>query len=189
MGGTFDPPHLGHLELAKSALKQLKLDKVLWVLTGQSPFKTHSKLTDAAIRLEMLKSMLEDLPLHELSKVDLERPAPHYTSETLQILHQQFPKSQLYFLMGSDSLRAFPNWNEPEKIVDLCEFAVWKRPESEFTSENQLIQGIHWIEKPPNNISSSEIRKRIFEGSSFHEFITGQVGKLISLHQLYQSSE
>ncbi len=190
-GGTFDPPHLGHLELATMAQKQLGLLKVIWVLTGRSPFKINHHLTDEKLRLEMLQSLLSKSLNHEISFVELNRPAPHYTSETLQILHQQFPNKQLYFIMGSDSLRALSRWNQPQKIVDLCEFAVWKRPgfemEVDFKSKNTFLDfsKLHWLNAPSKLISSSEIRKRFQNGLSCEKLITSTVNQLIKSHQLY----
>ena len=108
-GGTFDPPHFGHLALASAAHEQLKLDKVLWVVAGQSPLKLDRPLSPAESRVEMVQAAIADNPAFVLSRVDLDRPGPHYTIETLEILSDpaamaQIRRSEAYFRRGGKGL-------------------------------------------------------------------------------------
>ena len=103
-GGTFDPPHVGHLILAMEAYDQLKLDRVLWVLAPNPPHKLGKKITDLDIRIEMVKAAINSDPMFEFSRVDIDRPGPHFVLDTMRILHEQKPDDELVFLMGGDSL-------------------------------------------------------------------------------------
>ena len=104
-GGTFDPPHLAHLILAEEARYQLALERVLWVLTPESPLKPNDRITPVEQRLDMLEAALIENPAFEVSRVDLDRPPPHYAFETLKILKGSFSKGELFYLMGGDSFR------------------------------------------------------------------------------------
>lgn len=110
-GGTFDPPHIGHLILAAEALAQLELDRVLWVLTPNPPHKTRRSLTPVALRYELLRAAFEADPAFVISWVDLDRPPPHYAVDTMRLLRQDHPRDRLVYLMGSDSLDDLPLWH------------------------------------------------------------------------------
>jgi len=98
-GGTFDPPHLGHLILAAEASSQLKLDKLLWVLTPDPPHKRDQHLTPIEIRFELVKLSLMDDPTFEMSRVDLDRPGPHFTLDTVKLIKQEFPGADVFYLI------------------------------------------------------------------------------------------
>ena len=128
-GGTFDPPHLGHLILAAEARAQLGLDKLLWVLTPDPPHKQGQSIARIENRLEMVKLAIVDDPQFELSTVELTRPGPHYAVDTVQILARQNPGAKLVYLMGGDSLRDLPTWHRPAEFVSACQMiGVMRRP-------------------------------------------------------------
>ena len=106
-GGTFDPPHIGHLILAAEALDQLQLDKVLWLLTPFPPHKISQSITPLLQRLQMLQAALVDEPRFELSRLDIDRPPLHYAVDTLALLRQNVPSAQLVYLMGEDFAERF----------------------------------------------------------------------------------
>ena len=117
-GGTFDPPHLGHLILAAEATAQLGLDRLLWVLTPDPPHKRHLQLTPIEIRLALVELALKNDANFELCRVDLEREGPHYTLDTIKLIHQSNPDAAIYYLIGGDSLHDFPDWYKPADLLD-----------------------------------------------------------------------
>lgn len=191
-GGTFDPPHIGHLLLAQVALEFLQLDQVLWILTGQSPFKMDSPPTTIEIRQPLLLAALADHPQFSISTVDMDRPPPHYTADTVQILAAQYPESQRIWLMGGDSLQSFPRWERAASILQFCEVAVWERP-TDRIDWNRLhaampnIAGkVTMIPAPLLDISSSDIRARARAGKSLRYWVMPQVATFIHTHALYR---
>ena len=109
-GGTFDPPHLGHLILAEEARYQLNLDRILWLLPPVSPLKTDAVISPLEQRLELLEAALQDNPYFEVSRIDIDRPQPHYAFESVKILKDEYPGEQLVYLIGGDSLEDLPSW-------------------------------------------------------------------------------
>jgi len=190
-GGTFDPPHLGHLALASAALEQLILDKVLWVVSGQSPLKLDRALSPAEIRVEMVQAALAGNPAFALSRVDLDRPGPHYTVDTLEILGREFPGAKLYFLMGEDSLRDLPKWQRPREIISQTWLAVSGRPGAlaDLADLEQSLPGVTvrvvWVQSPLVAIASSDIQRRIREGQSVREMVPPGVLAIIERERLY----
>ncbi len=103
-GGTFDPPHLGHLILAAEAQSQLALDSVLWVLTADPPHKSGQAISAWPTRLELLQAATRQDQGFTISRVDIDRPPPHYAFETVRLLKQEYPQAELFYLMGGDEL-------------------------------------------------------------------------------------
>jgi nicotinate-nucleotide adenylyltransferase len=128
LGGTFDPPHYGHLVLAQEAAWQLQLERVLWVPARQNPLKEGGVTTDIEDRCAMVALAIADDPLFELSRLDIDRPPPSYTADLLWELHA--PGRELYFLVGADILPELPRWRSPEKILRLARLVVINRPEA-----------------------------------------------------------
>src|SRR5512135_1764894 len=144
-GGTFDPPHLGHLILASEARAQLHLDRLLWVLTSVPPHKLGQPITPLDDRLVMLRRALKDDPAFEISRVDIDRPGPHYSTDTMRLLREGNPGAALVFLIGEDSLRDLTTWHEPARLVAECdEIGVMGRPgvETNLTGLEAKIPGI-----------------------------------------------
>ncbi|OVE76334.1 nicotinate (nicotinamide) nucleotide adenylyltransferase [bacterium F11] len=130
LGGTFDPVHNGHLMLAQAALSQLRLSRVYFVLSPQSPFKQHRSITSVADRLSMLRLALHGKPGMSVGLWEKDRPGPHYTATTLRLLKSRFPRHHLFFIMGSDTMRSFPRWKNPHEIAELATLVVGLRPGS-----------------------------------------------------------
>src|SRR4030042_7151163 len=121
LGGTFDPIHSGHLVIAEKARLKLKLARVLFVPVGQPRLKTGRKIAPAADRVEMVKLAIADNPHFELSTVEIGRPGPSLSVETVAILQQQLgAEARLFFLVGWASLAELPQWKEPAKRIQLC---------------------------------------------------------------------
>lgn len=192
-GGTFDPPHTGHLVLAEEAQAQLNLWKVFWVLTAGPPHKVGHSITPLCDRINMVLGAIRDNPYFELSRVDIDRPPPHYSVDTLQFVADAHPQMELVYLMGGDSLRDFPRWHEPRTFVDRCDvIGVMQRPGGriDLADIERDIPGIsnkiQYIETPQLEISSSEIRSRIHEGRPYRYYLPQPVFDYITLHNLYR---
>ena len=111
-GGTFDPPHVGHLILAEECRTQLRLDRLLWVVTNQPPHKLDQTLSPVEKRVEMVQLSIAGNSHFELSRVDIDRPGPHYAVDTVRLLQEQLPEAELFYLMGGDSLHDLPTWHD-----------------------------------------------------------------------------
>jgi nicotinate-nucleotide adenylyltransferase len=191
-GGTFDPPHIGHLILAGEAISQLKLTRLLWVLTPIPPHKLNQPITPVEIRLEMLNLVLINDREFELSRVEMDRPGPHYAADTMQILGTQYPSATLIFLMGGDSLRDLPSWHLAPDLVAACsEIGVMRRPGDsidliELDTQIPGVQNkVRFVEAPLLDIASSEIRRRVRQGKAFRYYLTPEVYMYILSKKLY----
>jgi nicotinate-nucleotide adenylyltransferase len=192
-GGTFDPPHVGHQILAAEARQQLKLDQVLWVLTPDPPHKEGQLISPLDIRMELLRAALDDDPGFVLSCVDIDRPPPHYSLDTMRLLTGQYPTADLVFLMGSDSLRDLPTWHLPLEFIKSCkEIGVMHRPGdlARLDEVEEQLRGVsarvRWILAPLLEIASSDIRQRARDGRPYRYFLPPAVYQLIQSHGLYK---
>jgi nicotinate-nucleotide adenylyltransferase len=192
-GGTFDPPHLGHLILASEARNQLRLTRLLWVLTPHSPHKLGNPLTEISQRLEMVQCAIADEQTFELSTIEFERPAPQYTVDTLEILKRQNPAADLILLMGADALRGLTSWHRPADLVAICrEIGVMRRPGESIplSTLEAVLHGIkdkvRFVEAPLLQISSREVRRRIAEGLEYRYFLPPAIYDYIQTHNLYR---
>lgn len=191
-GGTFDPPHLGHLILAAEAQNQLELERVLFVLTPAPPHKTGLAITSLEQRLALLQAALEEAPGFEISRVDIDRQPPHYAVDTVRLLRQAYPGAKLTYLMGGDSLMDLPLWRHPSEFVQACDtIGVMRRPGDRVSllALEEQIPGLalktQFIRVPLLEISSSEIRQRIREGKPVRYFLPPAVYRLILSERLY----
>jgi nicotinate-nucleotide adenylyltransferase len=194
-GGTFDPPHLGHLILAAEARSQFDLEQVLWVVTQLSPLKQDQAITPIQHRLEMVRLALHDAPEFGLSTVDIDRPGPHYSVDTVRILARQNPAAQLTYLMGGDSLRDLPKWHDPLEFVHACHaIGVMRRPgdEVDLPALEQRLPGltakVRWMETPLIDISASDIRARAVAGQPFRHYLPAAVYGYIVQNGLYRNN-
>jgi nicotinate-nucleotide adenylyltransferase len=192
-GGTFDPPHLGHLILASEARSQLGLTRLLWVLTALPPHKRGQVIGPLEDRLAMIRLALKDEPAFELSRVDIDRPGPHYTLDTLNLLRQQHVGSELVLVIGGDSLRDLPQWHRPADVLAACDsIGVMRRPGDEIdlteleASLPGLIEKLSFVDAPLLEISSHEIRERAGQGLPFRYYVPAEVHQYIVSHHLYQ---
>ena len=190
-GGTFDPPHLGHLILAEEARDQLGLERLLWVLTPDPPHKQGQPVSALSPRLELVQAAIGDNPAFELSRVDMDRPGPHYALDTVLLLQKQFPGADLVYLIGGDSLHDLPTWHCPRELVEACAaLGVMRRPgdQVDLGRLEMEIPGIgvklEWIDAPLLEISSHEIRERAAEGRPFRYYLPEKVYNLILTRNL-----
>jgi nicotinate-nucleotide adenylyltransferase len=195
LGGTFDPIHNGHLDLARSAQRALKLDKVLFVPAGQPPHKRDVAVTPSPHRSKMVELAIAGQPCFAVSRVDLDRSGPHYTVDTVTRLKAEYNlgAETCFFIIGSDSLEALPTWHAPEKLLKLCRIAVGHRPGyrpdlADLTSLlPDLPERITWVEMPANPISATVLRQRIACGEDITGSIPSAVLAYIRQTGLYKS--
>jgi nicotinate-nucleotide adenylyltransferase len=192
-GGTFDPPHIAHLILADEACSQLGLEGLLWVLTPDPPHKQGQPITPLEDRLAMVQAVLADNPLFMLSRVEIDRPAPHYALDTVRLLSAQYPGCELIYLIGSDSLRDLPTWHQPGEFVEVCHcLGVMQRPDVKIdlaaleTQIPGLTRKIRLIHGPLIEISASQIRQRVSQGAPFRYYVPKVIYDIIQERRLYR---
>ncbi len=192
-GGTFDPPHIGHLILAAEACEDLHFDRLLWVLTPVPPHKLDQRVRPLEHRMSMLELAIADNPKFELSRIEMDRPGPHYTVDTMRLLADERPSADLVLLIGGDSLHDLPTWHRPAELVAVChEIGVIRRPGNsvDLSAWEGQIPGtqakVRFIDAPLLDISSSAIRRRIRENLPFRYYLSPPVYEYILKNRLYK---
>jgi nicotinate-nucleotide adenylyltransferase len=191
LGGTFDPPHMGHLILGEYASDALQLTQMLFVPAGDPPHKQAEAKTLLEHRLTMLKLALADNEHFQMSRADVDRPGPHYSVDMVQIIRDSYPDAEVYFVMGGDSLRDLPKWYRPQEFIRLCKLAVMRRPgdtASAAMHENVLpglAERVTMIDAPLIDISGIHIRARVQAGQSIRYLVPESVRDYIQMNQLY----
>ena len=193
LGGTFDPPHIAHLVMADQARSQLNLSRVLVVLAGQPPHKLGRPVTPIEHRLAMTQLAIADDASLALSHVEVDRPGPHYTADTLAMLRAAHPEDELYLLIGSDSLRDLTAWRDPARVIAQARLAVMRRPDAEpdMRALEVAIPGIgarvEWVDAPRLDVSSHDIQRRVRAGLSIRHLVPTAVERYIVEHGLYRA--
>lgn len=191
LGGTFDPPHLAHLILAEEAVHRLELTAVLWVPTAEPPHKPDQPITPIEHRLRMVELAIAGNPAFAVSRVDIDRPGPHYSVDTVTIIKGEY--AQVAFLMGADSLDQILSWHRPRDLVNACSaLAVMKRPGVDPNLEelDEQLPGLQAklqvLEAPMVDISSQAIRRRIREAHPHRYVLPQRVVEYIHSERLYR---
>jgi len=172
IGGTFDPIHVGHLVAAEEVRHCLRLEKVLFVPAGQPPHKKLQKVSPAIHRVKMVELSIASNPFFELSLVDVRRPGKSYTVETLEIIRREYPAdTELYFIIGMDSLAELTTWKDPARLIALAKLAVVNRPpypKVDLMSLEAKLPGVsrrvEMVEIPGIYIASSDLQERVATG-------------------------
>jgi nicotinate-nucleotide adenylyltransferase len=193
-GGTFDPPHLGHLIVAETCADALDLSRVLWVPAADPPHKQDRGISAAQHRLIMVDVAIAGNGRFALSRVDVDRPGPHYSVDMVALIAEKYPDAALYFLMGGDSLRDLPTWHQPDRLIAQCQLGVIRRPGDRvdeirpalYDALPALRGHLHVIDAPLIAISGSEIRQRVREGQSIRYRVPGAVAVYIAAGGLYR---
>jgi nicotinate-nucleotide adenylyltransferase len=190
LGGTFDPPHYGHLAAAQEASARLHLDRVLFLPARQNPLKRSAPSSSADDRCAMVSLAIADNPVFELSRLDMDRPPPSYTADLLRAL--QAEGRELYFIVGADILPELARWREPEEILRLARLAVVNRPGSPPSDVRALeavvpgaAQRVDLVEMPGLAIASRELRERVRAGLPIRYLTPPAVERYIAEHRLY----
>jgi nicotinate-nucleotide adenylyltransferase len=192
-GGTFDPPHLGHLILAEMAAESLKLARVIFVPAGTPPHKrTRDVRESVEHRLSMVERAIAGNPRFALSRVDVDRAGPHYSVDMLRLLRDEYPGATFVFLIGADSLRDLPKWSRPQEIIELARLGVMRRPDAELDLDalERAIPGIgariEWIAAPRIEIASHVVADQIADGCSVRYQVPDAVLAYIQQQGLYR---
>ena len=194
LGGTFDPIHIGHLVIAEEARIKLGFNEVLFVPAGQPWRKLDRNITPAAHRVEMVRRAIADNPYFKLCTLEVERPGPSYTVDTLTMLRKQLgSEASLFFILGRDTLAELPLWKEPKKLVQLCRLVVPPRLGSKDlrhleTAIPGLLDKVIQLDMPVIGISSAEIRQRIAQGLTIRYLVPAEVEKYIAEQKIYPTS-
>lgn len=193
MGGTFDPPHIGHLIAAQTVLEQLKLDKIVFVPTGNFKYKANAGVSAAEKRYEMTRLAISDNKNFEICDAETKEKSCSYTFSTLEKLHEIYINSQLYFIVGADSLDYMDKWKNPEKIFKQASVAAVGR--SGFDEERVFKKAKFLSDKygadiniaamPCIELSSTLIRQRLRQGQSVRYMVCDKVIEYIKKHKLY----
>ena len=186
-GGTFDPPHIGHLIAAQDACVQLALDRVLFVPAGQPPHKLDQKVSPPELRLEMLMAALADDERFQVSQVELRRAGPSYMVDTLRELRRDFSGDDLFLLLGADQVRELHTWREPEEVARLAHIVLISRTGVVAVPQLQVLVG-QSIEVTRIDVSATQIRNRIAAGQSIRYLVPAAVEQIIHRRGLYQPS-
>ena len=190
-GGTFDPPHVGHLALAEWARERLALDRVVFVPAGRPPHKRGPRLSSPQHRLAMTRLAVRRNPAFEVSTVELETSGPSYTVDTLQRLREGEERAWWFLLLGSDSLEELHTWHEPQSILDLATLAVARRPSAatDGAGPPRLSGGLHGrvieLGNPLFEVSSTLVRRRARAGHTIRYLVPDSVAAYIVEHRLY----
>jgi nicotinate-nucleotide adenylyltransferase len=194
LGGTFDPPHVGHLWLATLAADAIGLDRVLFMPAAQPPHKGGQLVTRATDRLLMTRLAIAGNPVFELCTIEMERPGPSYTIDSIIELESLYgADARLVLLMAADSLAQIDTWREPDRLLELVEWAVGPRPGSPLPERSalevrfgELASRIHLLTGPSLDLSSSEIRRRVAAGHAIRYLVPRGVEELITERGLYR---
>ncbi len=192
-GGTFDPPHFGHLVVAQDAVERLALDRLLFVVAGLPPHKVGQRLSPPELRLEMVRAAVAGNPAFGVSAVEMERHGPTYTVDTLRTLREMHPKTELFFLLGTDQLAEFHEWREPEDIVSLATLVAMAREGAAVDPVSTMILPadlkVDFVRIPVTrlDVSSTDIRSRVQEGRSVRYLVPPEVHRIMEDHGLYRS--
>jgi nicotinate-nucleotide adenylyltransferase len=183
-GGTFDPPHIGHLIAATDACEVLGLDRLVLVPTAAQPLKAHEPGAKAADRLAMVRLLAATDPRLEVEAMEVERGGLSFTVDTLRALRQRWPagKAGLVLLLGADAAAQFPRWKDPDGVRALAEVVVLTRGKSGEAAP----AGMQVATTRRVDISSSEIRERVRAGKPVGAFLTEAVAAYIATHGLYR---
>ena len=195
MGGTFDPIHIAHLIIAEEARTRLALDRVIFIPAGEPWMKPGHIVSAAGQRVEMVKLAISSNPAFSLSLSEIERPGPTYTVDTLeQLLGELGYDTQLFLLLGWDSVAELPAWKAPYRVSKMATVVAFPRPgftKPEIAALEKVMPGIAErmvsLDEPYLEISSTGIRKRIADGGSVRYLVPDAVGQYISEYRLYKA--
>jgi len=195
LGGTFDPVHNGHLILAEVAWKQLNLSVVLFMPAGQPWLKTERIITPAKHRLQMLRLALAGKTGFRISEMEIQRPGPTYTIDTINELKKELnTEDELFFMLGQDILMQLPQWHEASTLVQLCYLVAAPRPGVKKPDLKALelkipgiTQRVMLMKEPVIDVSASDIRERVARGLSVRHLVPEPVNRYIKEQRLYVS--
>ncbi|GAW98379.1 nicotinate-nucleotide adenylyltransferase [Secundilactobacillus mixtipabuli] len=181
LGGTFNPPHIGHLIVADQVMTQLGLDRVLFMPDANPPHVDRKVAIDAADRVKMVSDTIAGNPDFGIELAEVQRGGISYTYDTMLELKRKHPENDYYFIIGGDMVDYLPKWHRIDELVKLVQFVGVRREDYPVTSKYPVL----WVDIPRIDISSSMIRSRIRQGQSIRYFVKDAVARYIKERQLY----
>jgi nicotinate-nucleotide adenylyltransferase len=194
LGGTFNPPHVGHLVMAIEALDQLELERILLMPTARPPHKEAPDDPGADVRLELCRLAAAGDERIDVSTLEIERGGASYTVDTLRALHGREPEHALTFIVGGDMADSLPSWREPEAILELARIAVAERAELRREGIARRLEPLHpgdrvvFFDMPRIDLSSSDVRDRVASGRSIRYLVPDPVIDTIRKNRLYRQA-
>jgi nicotinate-nucleotide adenylyltransferase len=194
LGGTFNPPHVGHLVMAQEALDQLGLDRVVLMPVATPPHKEALADPGADVRLELCELATAGAPRVAVSDLEIERGGASYTVDTLRALHEREPEHALTFIVGGDMAYSLPSWREPEAVLRMARLAVAERDGLRREDIAQRLAPLHsgdrvaFFDMPRLDLSSSAIRERVAAGRSIRYLVPDPVIEAITSRRLYRQA-
>jgi nicotinate-nucleotide adenylyltransferase len=186
-GGTFDPPHVGHLLLASDAREALRLDSLIFIPAATQPLKIHApSVASPQDRLEMVRLAVADDANYTVDDTEIARKGLSYTVDTLEHLSKRHPGAELFLLLGEDALAGVPQWRNPERIRELATLAVMRRSGPEGSPVTPIAVGVTAVSTRRVDVSSTEIRDRLRAGKSIKGFVPESVERFIDARGLYR---
>jgi nicotinate-nucleotide adenylyltransferase len=184
LGGSFDPPHVGHLLAASDAYEALQLDRLLFIPAAVQPLKVDRIPARTEQRLAMTKLLAGSDPRFDVDAIEIDRGGLSYTVDTLTTLRLRWRSAELFWLVGADIVSSFAKWRDPERIVELATVVVLQRA-GDNAGEN-LPAGMRCLATRRIDVSSTEIRQRVREGRSVRGFVPDAVAEFIAAERLYR---
>jgi nicotinate-nucleotide adenylyltransferase len=185
-GGTFDPVHRGHLEVAARVREELRLDRLLWVVAGDPPHKRAAELSPAEHRLRMVELALAGMPGMDVCEVETLRPGPHYSIDTLRAFRALLPGARIVFVIGADSLVDLPGWREPRALLDSGVVAV-PRPGFDVRGVPAWVRRrVKLLTGPRVDLAATGLRERLRAGRDVGAEVPAPVRAYIAAHRLYR---
>jgi nicotinate-nucleotide adenylyltransferase len=186
-GGTFNPPHNGHLIAAEAVREKIGMDKVLFIPSYISPHKQEGEESISGHRLAMTKIAVRNNVRFEVIELELNLKETSYTVTTLKLLKNEYLSDKFFLILGMDNYLTFHQWKDYQKILELSTLVVMNRPNFP-KQQNTLVEmsKVLFVDVPNVNISSSDIRQNILQGISVHELVPPDVEKYIITHSLYK---
>ena len=183
LGGSFDPPHVGHLLAASDAVEALELDRLVFIPAAVQPLKIDRTSALAEQRLAMTKMLVGSDPRFDVDSIEIDRGGLSYTVDTLAALTLRWPSAKLFWLVGADIVSSFGQWRQPERILELATVVVLQRGEA---AGGTLPAGMRCLATRRVDVSSTEIRRRVKEGRSVRGFVPDAVADFIAAERLYR---
>lgn len=186
-GGTFDPPHVGHLILAADARDALNLDRLIFVPAYAQPLKVETPpVASAQDRLEMVRLVVADDANYQVDETEIDRKGLSYTVDTLEHLSARYPGTKIFLLLGEDAYGSFGQWKDPGRILELATLAVMQRSGPRGVRANASAEGVLTVSTRRVDVSSTEIRQRLRAGKSIKGFVPESVEQFIEARGLYR---
>lgn len=183
LGGTFDPPHNGHLLIANEVLHELSLDEVWFMPNQEPPHKLKSNGASTGDRIKMLELAINGHPNFQIEKIELERSGRSFTVDTMKLVKEKYPKDEFYFIVGADMVEYLPKWNKIDELIEMVQFVGVNRPDYLDETQYPIIN----VKVPEMGVSSKLVRNRMKEAKTIRYLVPEPVRIYIEENMLYES--